>query len=72
MDNVISMKNKIPLEKRVEHDMRSMDYDPTKPEDVEEFWEDRFEEEAIIAYTTYGGQKFRVEITPVMEEENDL
>ena len=72
MDNVISIEDKIPLEKRVERDMRSMGYDPTKPEEVEEFWEDRFEEEAIITYTTYGGQKFRVEITPVMEEENDL
>jgi hypothetical protein len=72
MDNVISMKNKITLEKRVEYDMRSMGYDPTKPKDVKEFWQDRFEEEPIILTTTYGGQEFLIEITPVMEEENDL
>tara|TARA_R100000093_G_C1877860_1_gene53260 strand:- start:176 stop:382 length:207 start_codon:yes stop_codon:yes gene_type:complete len=39
--NVINPESKIPLEKRVEWDMRLLGYDPTNPQDVREFWEDR-------------------------------
>ena len=70
MSNVISLDKKLPIEKRVEIDMRSMNYDPSNQDDVNEFWEDRLEDdEHIEIITAYGGKKFRVTITPLDEDE---
>ena len=70
MSNVISLDKKLPIEKRVEIDMRSMNYDPNDPDDVNEFWEDRLEDdEHIEIITAYVGKKFRVTITPLDEDE---
>jgi len=70
MSNVISLDKKLPIEKRVEIDMRSMGYDPNDPDDVNEFWEDRLDgDENMEIITTYGGKKFRVVITPLDEDE---
>ena len=70
MSNVISLNKKLPIEKRVEIDMRSMNYDPNDPDDVNEFWEDRLDgDENMEEIVTYGGKKFKVVITPLDEDE---
>ena len=73
MSNVISLDKKLPIEKRVEIDMRSMGYDPNDLDDVNEFWEDRFDgDENMEEIVTYGGKKFKIVITPLDEEEEQL
>ena len=58
MSNVISLDKKLPIEKRVEIDMRSMNYDPNDPDDVNEFWEDRLDgDENMEIITAYGGKR---------------
>ena len=70
MSNVISLDKKLPIEKRVEIDMRSMNYDPNDPDDVNEFWEDRLDgDENMEEIVTYGGKKFKIVITPLDEDE---
>ena len=70
MSNVISLDKKLPMEKRVEIDMRSMGYDPNNQDDIDEFWEDRLDgDENMEIITAYGGKKFRVVITPLDEDE---
>ena len=70
MSNVISLDKKLPIEKRVEIDMRSMNYDPNDPDDVNEFWEDRLDgDENMEIITAYGGKKFKIVITPLDEDE---
>ena len=70
MSNVIALNKKLPMEKRVEIDMRSMNYDPNDPDDVNEFWEDRLDgDENMEEIVTYGGKKFKIVITPLDEEE---
>ena len=72
MSNVISLDKKLPMEKRVEIDMRSMNYDPNDPDDVNEFWEDRLDgDENMEEIVTYGGKKFKVVITPLDEYEDE-
>ena len=72
MSNVISLDKKLPIEKRVEIDMRSMNYDPNDPDDVNEFWEDRLDgDENMEEIVTYGGKKFKVVITPLDEDEDE-
>ena len=71
MSNVILLNNKLPLEKRVEIDMRSMGYDPNNLDDVNEFWEDRGLGDSIEITTTCGGKKFKVVITPLDEDEDE-
>ena len=76
MSNVILLNKKLPMEKRVEIDMRSMNYDPNNQDDIDEFWEDRLDgDENMEEIVTYGGKKFKVVITPLDEKEdneNDL
>ena len=70
MSNVISLDKKLPIEKRVEIDMRSMNYDPSNQDDIDEFWEDRLDgDENMEIITAYGWKKFRVTITPLDEDE---
>ena len=73
MSNVISLNNKLPLEKRVEIDMRSMGYDPNNLDDVDEFWEDRGfgDSESVEINAMYGGKKFKIVITPLDEDEDE-
>ena len=72
MSNVISLNKKLPIEKRVEIDMRSMNYDPNNQDDIDEFWEDRLDgDENMEEIVTYGGKKFKVVITPLDEYEDE-
>jgi len=72
MSNVISLNKKLPIEKRVEIDMRSMNYDPNNQDDIDEFWEDRLDgDENMEEIVTYGGKKFKVVITPLDEDEDE-
>ena len=72
MSNVISLNKKLPMEKRVEIDMRSMNYDPSNQDDIDEFWEDRLDrDENMEEIVTYGGKKFKVVITPLDEDEDE-
>lgn len=73
MSNVILLDDKLPIEKRVEIDMRSMGYDPNNLDDVNEFWEDRGlgDSESLEITTMYGGKKFKVVITPLDEDEDE-
>ena len=58
MSNVISLDKKLPIEKRVEIDMRSMNYDPNNQDDIDEFWEDRLDgDENMEIITAYGGKR---------------
>ena len=70
MSNVIALNKKLPMEKRLEIDMRSMNYDPSNQDDIDEFWEDRLDgDENMEEIVTYGGKKFKIVITPLDEDE---
>ncbi len=72
MSNVISLDEKIPLEKRVEVDMRSAGYDPTNIEHINEYWEEYMQfSESVEITTMCGGKKFKVTITPLDEYEEE-
>ena len=73
MSNIILLNDKLPIEKRVEVDMRSMGYDPNNLDHANEFWEDRGlgEGESVEMTTMYGGKKFKVVITPLDEDEDE-
>ena len=72
MNNVILLNDKLPLEKRVEIDMRSMGYDPNNIDDINEYWEDRLGNDEPVEITTMcGGKKFKVVITPLDEDEDE-
>ena len=72
MSNVILLNDKLPLENRVEIDMRSMNYDPNNIDDINEYWEDRLGDDGPVEITTTcGGEKFKVVITPLDENEDE-
>ena len=58
MSNVILLNDKLPIEKRVEVDMRSMGYDPNNLDHANEFWEDQGlgEGESVEINAMYGGK----------------
>ena len=81
MSNIISLSEKLPLEQRVERDMRMYKYDPDDPDSEDEYWSDLWcendleEDEPLVVEMKLGSRTFSVSITmlknPSSKGKND-
>jgi len=81
MSNIVSLSEKLPLEQRVQRDMRMYKYDPDNPDEEDEYWSDLWcendleEDEPLVVEMKLGSRKFSVSITrlknPSRKGKND-
>ena len=81
MSNIVSLSEKLPLEQRVQRDMRMYKYDPDNPNEEDEYWSDLWcefdleEDEPLVVETKLGSRTFSVSITmlknPSSKGKND-
>ena len=69
MSNIVSLSEKLPLEQRVERDMRMYKYNPDNPDSEDEYWSDLWcendleEHEPLVVEMKLGSRTFSVSIT---------